>query len=279
MAKRLPRNSKASNDPIKKTTAAGIALITGASRGIGLELAKLFAADGHPLILVAHKKEPLMKMSQELTKQYAVKVNYIACDLSQPDAAQNLFNQIQHEPIQHLVNNAGIGHQGELIQVDPTAIQNLLQLNIVTLTLLTRLCLPILTKHPNARILQVASTAAFQPGPYFATYYASKAYVVSFSRALAYELRNSRIKVTCLCPGPTATEFHARANLINTRLFHSHMMSAAAVAKTGYQAMQKGKVLVIPGFRNKLLMKLSQLAPTCLTIRAAGYINQKRAKL
>jgi short-subunit dehydrogenase len=256
----------------------GAALITGGSRGIGYELAKLLAADGHPLILVAQNEAQLKAVSEELEERYSITIKYIACDLAQPNAAENLFEKIQYEPLQYLINDAGIGNAGEFAHTDFEADQRLLQLNIVTLTLLTKLCLPLLEKRQNARILQVASTAAFQPGPYFATYYASKAYVLSFSQALALELHHSSVKVTCLCPGPTTTEFHKRAKLEQTRLFEQHMMTAATVAKIGYQAMQSGQSVVIPGWRNKLLIALSRVAPACLTARAAGYFNQKRQR-
>lgn len=275
-------NSESSQTPHMKAQdknyprVKGAALITGASSGIGYELAKLFAAEGHPLILVARRTTLLETISQDLQQQYQILVKSIICDLSETNAAENLFAEIQHESLKYLVNNAGFGNYGEFAHINLMADQRLLQLNIVTLTLLTKLCLPLLKQHEDARILQVASTAAFQPGPYLATYYASKAYVLSFSQALVYELRHSSVKVTCLCPGPTATEFHVRANLENTRLFQHQMMSAEEVAKIGYRAMLRGKPVIIPGWKNKLLISLSRLAPTCLSTRAAGYLNQQR---
>lgn len=252
------------------------ALITGASSGIGYELAHLFAKDGHSLILVARSEPELTALSKALCEHYQVQAIPIVCDLSAPQASKQLFLQIQDYPLRFLVNNAGIGHFGEFAQIDLESTQQLLQLNIMALTELTKLCLPSLLQQPNARILQLGSTAAFQPGPYLATYYASKAYVLSFSQALAYELRNTSVKVTCFCPGPTTTLFHHRAKLENSRLFQKNLMTADAVAKIGYHAMLSGKRMIIPGWKNKLLISLSNLAPQCLTTWIAGYLNQQR---
>lgn len=253
------------------------ALITGASQGIGYELAQQFAKNGHPLILTAKQLSPLATASKTLHQKYHVPIKYIACDLAIPQAATNLLTQIQNESIAFLINNAGLGHFGEFTAVSLRQQQDLLQVNILALTELTHLCLPLLLQQKKAHILNVASTAAFQPGPYLATYYASKAYVLSFSEALAYELQqNTHVNVTCLCPGPTETQFHHRAQLTHSPLFKKNMMTAEQVAKIGYQAMLKRKRLIIPGWKNKCLIAISTIAPRRLTTRIAGYLNRHR---
>lgn len=258
---------------MEKTTA----LITGASSGIGQELAKLFAADGHNLILVARRMERLQIFSTELQKLYPlITVQIVASDLSEPCAAEQVFALTQHQPLTYLVNNAGFGNFEDFINIDLICDRRLLQLNILALTELTKLCLPILLKQQQAYILNVASTAAFQPGPYMATYFASKAYVLSFSEALAHELRQTQVRVTCLCPGPTATEFHTLAKIEHSPLFRHGVMPASKVATIGYRAMLHGKRVVIPGLQNKLLTFATRLIPRYLSTMISGFLLNLR---
>ncbi len=252
------------------------ALITGASSGIGYELATLFAQDGHSLILVARREDRLKAIQTELTEKFGVSIQIIPIDLTKPNASQQLFEKIQDQPISFLVNNAGFGNFDPFVHIKLEKDYQLLQLNIIALTELTKLCLPQMLKQKHGKILNVSSISAFQPGPYMATYFASKAYVLSFSQALAYELKGSGISVTCLCPGPTKTEFHAKAKMQNSRIFQSQMMSAKKVAEIGYHAMLRGKRVVIPGLINKILIFLTRFAPYRLATTVSGFLIQNR---
>src|SRR5579863_8644002 len=202
-------------------------LITGASGGIGYELAKLFARDRHNLILVARSAEKLGQVATEL-RAYGVTVKTIALDLAAPPAPKFLFDQLQREGIavDILVNNAGYGVYGDFAQMPEQEILGQLDLNIRALTELTRLFLPTMLARRSGRIMNVASTAGFQPGPLMAVYYATKAYVISFTEAVANELHNSGVTVTCFCPGATHTGFAARAGVEKARLFKVGAMSA-----------------------------------------------------
>src|SRR6516164_5578292 len=195
-------------------------LITGASGGIGNEFAKLFARHGHNLILVARSGDKLAQIAPEL-QVHGVKVTYFALDLTAPTAAKSLFDQVQSAAlsVDILVNNAGFGALGEFAQMSNEEILGQIQLNIIALTELTRLFLPAMIARRSGRIMNVASTAGFQPGPLMAVYYATKAYVISFSEAVANEVRDSGVTVTCFCPGPTHTGFAKRAGNDKSRLF------------------------------------------------------------
>ena len=195
-------------------------LITGASGGIGYELAKLFARDHHNLVLVARSADKLAQVAHEL-QALGVTVKTIALDLAAPPAPKFLFDQLQREgiAIDILINNAGFGAFGDFAQMAEAEIHGQIHLNITALTQLTRLFLPPMVARHNGRIMNVASTAGFQPGPLLAVYYATKAYVISFSEAIANELRNTGVTVTCFCPGATHTGFAARAGVEKSRLF------------------------------------------------------------
>src|SRR5947208_1335232 len=196
------------------------ALITGASGGIGYELAKLFARDRHNLVLVARSGDKLTQVANELQK-LGVNVKTVALDLTQPLAPKFLFDQLQGENValDVLINNAGYGAYGDFVQMPEEDILGQIHLNITALTQLTRLFLPAMVARRNGRIMNVASTAGFQPGPLMAVYYASKAYVISFTEAIASELKESGVSVTCFCPGATETGFASRAGNDKTRLF------------------------------------------------------------
>src|SRR5580658_11232472 len=214
-------------------------LITGASGGIGYELAKLFARDHHNLVLVARSADKLAQVATEL-QTHGVTVKTIALDLTTPPAPSFLFDQLQREgiAIDILVNNAGFGIYGEFAEMPEAEILGQIDLNIRALTELTRLFLPPMIARHNGRIMNVASTAGFQPGPLMAVYYATKAYVLSFSEAIANELRGSGVTVTCFCPGATHTGFARRAGMEKSRLFQKlGATSAEKVAEDGYRAV------------------------------------------
>jgi short-subunit dehydrogenase len=253
------------------------ALITGASGGIGYELAKLFAKDHHDLVLVARSAPKLARFGDELQRQFGVSVKEIALDLSAPPAAQFLFDQLQREgiTIDFLVNNAAYGKHGEFVAMPLEESLGQIQLNITALTQLTKLFLAPMAERHAGRILNVASTAAFQPGPLMAVYYATKAFVLSFSEALADELKSSGVTVTCLCPGPTQTGFQERAAMQGSRLVRMGMMSAKAVALDGYRGMLAGKPLVISGLRNWMVAESVRFAPRRLVTALSRKIAEK----
>jgi uncharacterized protein len=238
-------------------------LITGASGGIGGEFAKLFASKGSELVLAARSGDKLARLAESLRAEHKVRVEPLAIDLSTADAAPRAaaFLDEKKLAVDVLVNNAGFGTFGPFAESDLATELGQIQLNVTTLTHLTRLLLPAMVKRGRGRILQVASTAAFQPGPMMAVYYATKAYVVSFSEALANELEGTGVTVSCLCPGPTDTGFNERAKLGNGGLLSkkSVMMDAAAVARIGYRGLMKGKRLIIPGLLNKVLAHSTRL--------------------
>src|SRR5579864_7579850 len=213
------------------------ALITGASAGIGRELAKLFAADHYNLVLVARNGTRLAQFADELQQQFGITAKSFPLDLTAQSAPQFLFDQLAREniAIDVLVNNAGYGMRGAFAEIPTDESLGQIQLNITALTHLTKLFLQPMIERRSGRILNVASTAGFQPGPLMAVYYATKAYVISFSEALANELQSSGVSVTCLCPGPTDTEFQGRAGTEDSLLKRMRPMTAKAVAVDGYR--------------------------------------------
>ena len=252
-------------------------LITGASGGIGYELAKLFARDHHNLILVARSGEALAQVAAEL-QAHGVTVKTIALDLTKLPAPKFLFDQLQREGIavDILVNNAGFGAFGEFAQMPEDEILGQIQLNIAALTELTRLFAPPMVKRRSGRIMNVASTAAFQPGPLMAVYYATKAYVLSFSEAIANELHGSGVTVTCFCPGATYTGFAKRAGVENSRLFKQvGAMSAEKVALDGYRAVMEGRGLAISGAHNWFVAQSTRFAPRKLVTAVSRWIAEK----
>jgi len=232
-----------------------IALVTGATGGIGYDLAECFARDGYDLVLVARRAHELTTIAERFSQQYRVRVETIVVDLSETNAAVRVMAELEQRGItvDVLVNNAGYAQFGAFVETDLDAELRMMQLNMVTLTHLTKLLLPEMIAHGWGKILNVASTAAFMPGPLMAVYYATKAYVLSFSEALGEELRDTGVTVTALCPGPTQTGFQARAQMQDSKLVRGRaIMNSAAVAREGYLALMAGKPLVIPGFKNKL---------------------------
>lgn len=240
------------------------ALITGASAGLGYEFAKLFARDKFNLVLVSRSGPKLVQLADELRQHHGITVKTIPLDLGLPRAAQDLFEETQRAGIavDILVNNAGYGQSGNFADIPIEESYGQIQLNVTALTLLTRLYLPAMIERRTGKIMNVASTAAFQPGPLMAVYYATKAYVLSFSEAIADELRNTGVTVTCFCPGATLTEFQKRAQTENTRLFKQLApMDAKTVAADGYRALMANKTLSISGLKNWLVAESVRFAP------------------
>ena len=249
-------------------------LITGASGGIGYELAKLFARDHHNLILVARSADRLAQVATEL-QVFGITVKTFPLDLEQPVAPKFLFDQLQGQTIDILINNAGFGAFGEFAQMPEEEIFGQINLNITALTALTRLFLPAMVARRNGRIMNVASTAGFQAGPLMAVYYATKAYVISFSEAIANELRESGVTVTCFCPGATHTGFAGRAGNDKSRLFKKlGAMNAEKVALDGYRALMEGRTLAISGAHNWLVAESTRLAPRKLVTAISRWISE-----
>ena len=251
------------------------ALITGASVGIGHELAKVFAERGHDLVLVARDESRLRDVAQEC-ERLGARSNVLPGDLSVSQMPKVIHERLRADGVQVdvLVNNAGFGTHGEFAAIDADADLRMLQVNIVALTHLTKLFLRDMIDHRGGKILNVASTAAFQPGPLMATYYASKAYVLSFSEAIAVECRRYGVTVTALCPGPTLTEFQKRAGIETSRLFRKGAMDARTVAVAGFNGLMKGRRIVIPGTANRLMVALVPFAPRSLVTRITKRFNQ-----
>lgn len=247
------------------------ALITGASSGIGYELTKWFARDGYNLVLVARNHKQLMQIADELEAKYGISVKVIAKDLSVASAPEEIFTELNQESIgiDALVNNAGFATYGLFSEIDLEADLQMMQVNMVTLTHLTKLFLPGMLQKRMGKILNVASTAAFQAGPLMATYYASKAYVLSFSEALADELQGTGVNVTALCPGATKSGFQKRANMEDSKLFTGQILDVQTVARVGYRGLMANKTVVIPGLRNKILVQSVRFFPRKLVRRVA----------
>jgi uncharacterized protein len=243
------------------------ALITGASSGLGVEFLKLYAQDGYDLILVARSKGRLEELAAEMKKAHKIETHVVTSDLSQPGAAGTLFDELTKRKltVDALVNNAGYGDYGFFSETSLEKELGMMQLNMVSLVHLTKLCLKGMKKRGTGEILNVASTAAFQPGPLMAVYYATKAFVLSFSEALGNELGGSGIRVSVLCPGPTDTGFVKAAAMEDSKLFkQGGVMDAATVARAGYRGVKSGCAVVIPGLRNKMLAQSVRFFPRSL---------------
>ncbi len=253
-----------------------LALITGASGGIGLEIARLFARDGYDLALVARSAERLDVVAAELRARGNIVVTTFTQDLSAPGAARVVFGQIPACDV--LVNNAGFASNGRFAELDEARILDEISLDVTALTQLTRLYLPGMIERKHGRILNVASTAAFLPGPNMAVYYASKAYVLSFSEALAEEMRGTGVTVTCLCPGATATGFADRAEMTATRLMRGPQANATDVARAGYDGLLAGKPVVVPGITNKVLSWTAHLTPRRMLLWLSRKAVEKDAR-
>ena len=254
------------------------ALITGASSGIGLELAKVFAKDKINLVLVARSGEKLKQLATELEKQTGITVQILAKDLSNPTTAKEIYDwcKAQNITIDYLVNNAGFGDFGMFVESNWEKQLQMLNLNITTLTYLTHLFLPAMVNRKQGRVLNVASTAAFQPGPTMAVYYATKAYVLHFSEAIANEVANSGVTITALCPGATESGFQSAADMHESKLVKGKKLpSSKEVAEYGYKAMMKGKTVAIHGTMNYIMANTVRFTPRNLVVKITRMIQDK----
>lgn len=239
------------------------ALVTGATSGIGYELAKLFAQDGIQLVLVARRTAQLAAIQADFEQRYGIRVTCLALDLSQAGQAAALHRQCQDQGIvvDYLVNNAGFGAYRDVVQEPASTYEGMLTLNVLALTTLSTLFAQDMVRRRQGRILNVGSTSAFQPVPHMAVYGASKSYIMHFTEALHAELRGTGVTATVLSPGVTATGFLERAAMGGWAHAQGPLPTAAAVAKVGYQAMQRGQLNVVPGLKNKLLALSISLVP------------------
>jgi short-subunit dehydrogenase len=251
------------------------ALVTGASSGLGLEYARLFAAAKHDVLLVARRRDRLEALAAELRSAHAVAAHVVAADLASPHGPEQVFAEARRLEVEFLVNNAGLGASGAFAELPLERELEMIQVNLTALVSLTRLFLPAMLARKRGRILNVGSTAGFPPGPFMAVYYASKAFVNSFTEALWYELRGTGVTATVSCPGATATEFSGVAGNDRSLLFRLGAASAATVAKQGYRAMMKGKPMVVHGLRNKLTIQSLRLTPRALTRAVAASLNPR----
>lgn len=237
------------------------ALVTGASSGIGLDLCRLLSKDGYQLVMVARDADKLKQAAAAFPGSRA-----IAADLADAAAPASIFDQVSEVDI--LINNAGYTVYGEFSETDTKRELDMIAVNVTALTHLSKLYLPGMKQRRSGRIMNVASTAAFLPGPLMAVYYATKAYVLSFSEALAAELEGSGVTVTCLCPGPTHTGFVARGQVEASKLFKTqHVMKSERVARIGYRALMRGQPLVIAGLRNQIMTVGLRVAPRSIVPR------------
>jgi uncharacterized protein len=251
-------------------------LITGASSGIGYEFAQVFARHGHDLILVARSGDKLMALQQDIEQRYGTQVAIFTEDLSDLSAPERLWEGIQQQglAVDILVNNAGFGDYGPFAQADWPKQAQMLQLNIVALTHLTRLCLPAMVARGQGKVMTVASTAAFQPGPLMAVYYATKAYVRSFTQAIANELQGTGVTAMVLCPGPTRSQFQAASNLGSIPWFNTNRWpTAATVAEFGYEALKRNRVVAVHGFTNWFFTFLIRFLPDALVVELVRRIQ------
>jgi short-subunit dehydrogenase len=250
------------------------ALITGASSGIGLHLAREFASHGHRLVLVAPVESELRSVAAQLIQSYAVDVRVVAKDLERAESAQEIFDELERDgvAVDILVNNAGHGFRGKAWELTIHQDISMVRLNVEAVLRLTKLFLPPMLARQHGRILNTASIAGFEPGPMLAVYHASKAFVLSWSEALAIELEECGVTVTALCPGATDTDFFPKADMLATRAFQGeNVMAPQDVAKAGYEALMKGEMFVVPGGMNKTLVAARRV----LSEEAQGKMNRK----
>lgn len=252
-------------------------LITGASSGIGLELAKLAAADGNNLVLVARSEDKLKQLATELEKALMIKATVIVSDLSKPDAVDNVCQSLQEASIDvdTLINNAGFGALGDFADLADDRQTDMMMVNMVALTRLTRKLLPGMIKRNEGGILNVGSIAGYQAGPHMAVYYATKAYVMSFTEALREELKETDLRVTLLAPGATETGFGEDSGMGSLDMFSSQTMSAKAVAEAAYRGFLEDKDVVIPGWKNHLMASSAGFLPRSFTRKLVGKMQDQ----
>lgn len=255
------------------------ALITGASSGIGLELAKIFAHEGYDLLITARRRNRLTGLKKELESRHNINVYVYNIDLAEPESPEKIFAFTKENKlsVNVLVNNAGIGDYGFFHEADWDRLAKMIDLNIKSLTHLTHLFIPMLSAHKKAYILNIASTASFQPGPLMSIYYASKHYVRAFSEAIANELQHTGIKVSVLCPGPTESEFQEKSNQLKSKLFDRlPVATSEEVAEYGYKSLMKGKRVAIHGALNKVVPKIISLVPRRFVTAVVRKIQERK---
>lgn len=265
----------------RRTKIRGTALVTGASAGIGAEFAKVFAAHKHDVILVARRQDALEAVAGQVEGAYGVRAMVLPLDLTDADAPAELFARILDARVEVdiLVNNAGAGLVGEFVETDMERELQMIQLNVAALTHLTKLFVRPMVQRRSGGVLNVASTAAFFPGPLNSVYHASKAYVLSFTEAIAEELRGSGVSVTVLCPGPTISEFHEVAGARPISVLGAAAADAREVAEFGYDALQSGVRVAVPGVQNKLIAQARRLAPRGVATRVVRMLQQRRLRV
>ncbi len=256
------------------------ALITGASGGIGFEFAKLLAQDSYNVVLIARTESRLIKIKKEFEKKYNVDVIFFFKDLTKPNVVKEIYNELKRQNIKIdvLINNAGFGNFGKFYETSWEKEAKILQLNIVALTHLTKLFLKDMVERGDGKILNVSSTSAFQPGPLMSVYYASKAYVQSFSEAIATEVRGTGVTVTALCPGPVKTEFQKKVSDIEPHLINLNLSTPESVARYGYHALQRGDRVAIPGLLNQFLIHAVNFIPRTAVIDIVYLLQEKNRK-
>ena len=251
-------------------------LVTGASSGIGLELAKCFAADKSNLVLIARNTGAMETLAAELRREHKIEIHVIGADLTQPESPQKIFDDLKGRgvTVDVLVNNAGFGLHGGFAELPLARQLEIVQVNVTALVALTGLFLPGMVQRRRGGILNVSSVAAFLPGPYMAIYYASKAFVQSFSEALFEELRDTGVSVTSLCPGPTESNFSQVARSYQSRQMQASKMSSAEVAVAGHRAFREGRCVDVPGAKNRLLVQLTKIIPRSTIRKGVGHYNK-----
>jgi short-subunit dehydrogenase len=254
------------------------ALVTGASAGLGLEYAKLFAADKHDVVLVARRRDRLDALAADLAKAHGITAHVVAADLGAPDGAKRVLDEVTRlgAEVEFLVNNAGFGTSGPFHQLDAGREMEQIRVNVLALVELTRGVLPGMVARGRGRILNIGSTAGFQPGPFMATYYATKGFVNSFSEALSHELRGTGVTATVSCPGPVATEFANVAGNEKSRLFGSGVATPADVAREAYHAMMAGRPMVVHGWKYRFMLQLLRVSPRAAVRSITASMNLPR---
>jgi uncharacterized protein len=257
------------------SAATEIVLVTGASAGLGLELASLFAADGAELILVARREERLVALAERLAAEHGTRAHVIPMDLAEPGAPEELASRIEALGLRVdvLINNAGFGARGAFAELPLDRQTEMLQVNVVALTRLTRIFLPAMIERRYGGVMNLGSLSGFLPGPGMSVYYATKAFVLSLTEGLAGELRGTGVRACCVTPGPTETEFVVASGIEGVRFFRFGAMEASDVASTAYRGFRHGDVVVVPGARVKLSAFLLRFSPRPLTRRIAGWMN------
>lgn len=256
-----------------------LAIVTGASAGLGADFARLLAEDNHDVVLVARRLDRLQELAASLQTQYKITAHCVDVDLNQPNAAVSVQQYLEKHQLQAdvLINNAGFGGHGKFDEQDLSNQLSMVQVNVAALVQLTGLILPGMLKRKQGRIMNLASTAAFQPGPLMAIYYATKAFVLSFSEALHYENRGTGVTITCVCPGATRTEFQQAAQMNEARLFNTRwVMDSMTVARQGYQAMKQGKRVIVNGKMNNFMAFMTRITPRPVVLRIAKRMQEQK---